>query len=103
VVILRLKNARHIDATTVFALHGLHDWMQRTDRHLLVSGVHGGVLQVLQKSGLFARIGRENIFPAELNPNLATKHALQRARTLTNDESQGIRIFYDQRLPLTSG
>lgn len=103
VVILRLKNARHIDATTVFALHGLHDWMRRTDRHLLVSGVHGGVLQVLIKSGLFVRIGRENIFPAELNPNLATKHALQRACELIDDKSPEVRIFYNQPLPAPSG
>ncbi len=95
VVILRLKNARHLDATTVFALRGLQDWMRQTNRHLLISGVHGGVLRVLTKSGLLRHLGVENVFPAELNPNLATKKALQRARTLLGDAEPEVRIFYD--------
>ena len=98
VVILRLKNARHLDATTVFALHGLHGWMRQTDRHLLISGVHGGVLRVLTKSGLLKHLGAQNVFPAELNPNLATKKALLRARSLLGSESAAVRIFYDRPL-----
>lgn len=96
VVILRLKNARHLDATTVFALRGLHDWMCQTNRHLLISGVHGGVLRVLTRSGLLRHLGVENVFPAELNPNLATKKALQRAQSLLGDAQPKVRIFYDR-------
>lgn len=96
VVILRLKNARHLDATTVFALRGLQGWLHQTGRHLLVSGVHGGVLRVLTRSGLLKHLGAENVFPAELNPNLATKKALQRAQTLLGDASPEVRIFYDR-------
>lgn len=98
-VILRLKNARHIDATTVFALRALHDWMLREKRHLLISGVHGPVLAVLIRSGLFERIGRENIFPAEENYALATKKALLRAQSLLGDSKAEVRLFYDQAQP----
>ncbi len=98
VVILRLKNARHLDATTVFALRGLHGWLRQTHRHLLISGVHGGVLRVLRNSGLLQHVGVDNVFPAELNPNLATKKALQRAKTLIGNAPADVRIFYDRPL-----
>lgn len=99
VVILRLKNARHLDATTVFALRGLLDYFRQSDRHLLISGVHGGVLQVLQRSGLLAVVGRENVFPAELNPNLATRKALQRAHALLPATNPSVRLYYDHTQP----
>lgn len=95
VVILRLKNARHLDATTAFAIRGLHDWMRQTGRHLLISGVHGGVLQVLQRTGLLTLIGESQIFPAELNPNIATRKALKRAQILVGTAEADVRIFYD--------
>lgn len=95
VVILRLKNARHLDATTVFALRALLDYLRLTDRHLLVSGVHGEVLRVLKNSGLLRHLGVENVFPAELNPNLATKKALSRAGDLLAGREPELRIFYD--------
>lgn len=96
VVVLRLKNARHMDATTVFALRGLHDWLSQHDRHLLISGVHGGVLRTMQRSGLLDRIGQENVFPAELNPNLATRKALQRARQLIGPDAARVRLYFDR-------
>lgn len=95
VIILRLKNARHLDATTVFALRSLLDYFRQTDRHLLVSGVHGDVLRVLRNSGLLRHLGTENVFPAELNPNLATKKALERARELLAGLEPEVRIYYD--------
>jgi SulP family sulfate permease len=94
VVILRLKNARHLDATAVFALHGLVDYLRQTNRHLLISGVHGDVLRVLRNSGLLDQLGRESVFPAELNPNLATRKALQRARHLVSGQEPAVRLYH---------
>jgi SulP family sulfate permease len=101
IVILRLKNARHLDATTIFALRGLLDYFRQTDRHLLVSGVHGDVLRVLKNSGLLDHLGTDHVFPAELNPNLATRKALLRARELLAGAEPDVRIYYDHphRLP----
>lgn len=99
VVILRVKNARHMDATTVFALRALHDYLRQTNRHLLISGIHGGVLRVLKNSGLLCRIGTENVFPSELNPNLATKKALERSRELLEGIRPEIRLYYNQSSP----
>jgi len=96
VFILRMKNARHLDATTAMALGQLLEYLQSQGRHLLISGVHGDVATVLKRSGLAARIGPENIFPAEENPTLATKRALQRAQQLLPGTKPDLRIFYDR-------
>ncbi len=95
VFILRMKNARHLDATTVIALGQLLDFLRGQNRHLLISGARGEVTRVLERSGLAARIGPENIFPAEENPTLATKKALQRAQALIGEKPE-LRIFYQQ-------
>lgn len=98
VVVLRLKNARHLDATTVFALRGLQDWLAGSGRHMIISGVHGEVLRVLRQSGLLDRLGVDNVFPAELNPNLATRKALIRAKQLLGIGSgeAEVRLFFDR-------
>jgi SulP family sulfate permease len=100
IVILRMKNARHLDATSVMSLLQLHDYLNRTGRHLLISGINPDVERVLRKSGARAQIGAENIFPAEANLTMSTKRALLRASQLLQQAgsapSAGVRIFYDR-------
>jgi SulP family sulfate permease len=100
VVILRMKNARHLDATSVMSLLQLHDYLGQTGRHLLVSGINPDVERVLRKSGARKQIGVENIFPAEANLTMSTKRALLRASQLLQQAgsapSAGVRIFYDR-------
>jgi sulfate permease, SulP family len=93
VFILRMKNARHLDATTVMALASLHDYLRKTDRYLLISGSSADVTRVLRNSGLLKQIGEENIFPAEFNPTIATKRALARAKELLPQKAD-VRLFY---------
>jgi len=57
VFILRMKNARHLDASTVMALENLHDYLRETGRHLLISGSNRDVSRVLENSGLLQQIG----------------------------------------------
>lgn len=102
VFILRLKNARHLDATTVMALLELHDYLLRTGRRLLISGVTPEVERVLRQSGARERIGTDNIFPVDANPTISTKRALQRAMQLLPSSGPGspsVRIFYDRPQP----
>lgn len=96
VFILRLKNARHLDATTVMALVQLLDYLRSENRHLLVSGVHGEVAAVMKRSGLADKIGVDNLFPAEENATLATKKALQRAQMLIGVKPE-LRIFFPEK------
>jgi SulP family sulfate permease len=96
VFILRMKNARHLDASTVMALENLHDYLRETGRHLLISGSNPDVTRVLENSGLLAQIGPENIFPAESNATVSTSKALKRAKALLPGEAVDLRVFYDK-------
>ena len=96
VFILRMKNARHLDASTVLALENLHDYLRQTDRHLLISGMSESVGRVLRNSGLYEKIGAENIFQVESNPTISTKRALERATQLLHTRKAEVRIFYDR-------
>ena len=96
VIILRLKNARHLDATSVMALEELVEVMRSSGRDLIVSGAMKDVYRVLKDSGLVEVIGRENIFPGSpANPNLSTRHALKRAQEILGGEEAEVRIYYD--------
>jgi anti-anti-sigma factor len=96
VIILRLKNARHLDATSVMALADLIKFLGADGRHLLVSGAMKDVYRVLRDSGMIDVIGRDNIFMgAPSNPNLSTRNALKRAQELLGTEKAEVHIFYD--------
>src|SRR5207302_738131 len=84
-IILRMKNARHLDATTVMAMDQLLDYLQKDGRHLIISGIAPDVTRVLKRAGLFDKIGAENIFPAEANLNVSTRNALKRALNLIHE------------------
>lgn len=102
VVILRMKNARHLDATSVMSLLQLHEYLRSTDRHLLISGINEDVDRVLRSSGALEKIGKDNIFPAEANLTMSTKRALLRASQLLQQSGAAagkadVRIFYDKK------
>ncbi len=97
VIILRLRNARNLDATSVMALADLVKEVNRAERFLLVSGTTIDVYKVLKNSGMVEVIGRENIFPGSPeNPNLATRNALMRAQELLGTKEADIQIFIDK-------
>lgn len=96
VVILRLKNARHLDATSVMALEELVRFVRSAGRDLLISGASKEVYRVLKNADMVEVIGRENIFlNSPRNPNLSTRNALKRAQELLGTTQADIRIFYD--------
>lgn len=96
IIILRLKNARHMDATSVMALEDLVRLLRRDGRELLISGVMKDVYRVLRDSGLAEVIGKDNIFPASpSNPNVATRNALKRAQQLLGTTEADVKIFFD--------
>lgn len=96
VMILRLKNAYHLDATSVLALEELIRNMRESGRHLIISGARKDVYRVVKNSGLLAYLGKDNFFLGSAqNPNIATRNALKRAQYLIGDSKADIRIFYD--------
>lgn len=96
VIILRMKNARHLDATSVMALEELVKVLGEQDRHLIVSGATEEVQGVFMRSGLLEVIGKENFFlGCADNPTLATRNALLRAQELLGTKEAEIKIYYD--------
>jgi SulP family sulfate permease len=96
VIILRMKNARHLDATSVMSLLELHEYLVKSGRFLLVSGINPEVDEVLRASGAYEKIGADNIFPGEANLTASTKKALLRASHLLQTRKADVRIFYDR-------
>lgn len=96
VIILRLKNARHLDATSVVALEEMVQFLNTHGRHVIISGATKDVYRVLKNAGTVEVIGRNNIFANNpRNPNLSTRNALKRAQELLGTTEAEIRIFYD--------
>ncbi len=62
VLIVRLREVLAIDATGLRALEDLLDKMRRDGTALVLSGIHAQPLQVLERSGLLAQLGGENVF-----------------------------------------
>jgi len=96
IIILRMRNAHRLDATSVMAVEDLVRFLRSSGRHLIVSGATPDVWGVLEKSGTLGVIGRENVFAHDpRRPNWSTREALQRASVLLGSEEAEIRIFYD--------
>lgn len=104
VIILRLKNARHLDATSVLALGDLIKHTRNRGIHVLVSGASREVYQILKNSGVLKILqqgckreeGQTNLFlQSPSNPNLSTRDALLRAQELIGEDKVDIKIFFD--------
>lgn len=104
VIILRLKNARHLDATSVLALEDLINDTRKKGVHILISGATREVYAILKKSGVLETLqqgcdrsaGETNLFMYfQPNPNISTRDALIRAQELLGTKKADIKIFYD--------
>ncbi len=104
VIILRLKNARHLDATSVMALEDLIRFTREEGRHIIVSGAPRDVYRVLKASGVLEVLqegcdreaGESNLFLYNSsNPNISTRDALKRAQQILGTSKADIKIYYD--------
>lgn len=87
VIILQLKNARDIDATTCLALQQLHEYLKSSGRHLIGCGITHPIWDVLSDSGMIELIGKNNLFIFdERHPNLSVQKAFHRANELVKIE-----------------
>jgi len=94
IVILRLRNARHLDATCALAIIDLVKFARSMGRHILISGATPDVERVLRNSGALAALGKENFFPQIAgNPNISTRNALIRAQQILGRDEANIVIF----------
>lgn len=86
-VILRLRNALHLDASAAMALHEVHRLMSEKGIQLLLASVQPEAEGVLRDSGLIREIGGQNVFREDPeNPTRSTSLALKRARALAGEK-----------------
>lgn len=96
VIILKMRNAHHLDATTMMALEELILYIRERGRRLIVSGARKDVYKVFRDSGILSVVGRKNFFmDYASNPNLSTAKALRRAQEIIGKKSAEIRIYVD--------
>ena len=96
VIILKMRNAHHLDATTMMALEELILYIRERGRRLIVSGARRDVYKVFRDSGILSVVGRRNFFMDHVsNPNLSTANALRRAQEIIGKKSAEIRIYTD--------
>lgn len=94
IIILRLKNAHHLDASTIMALEELVLFMREHDRRLIISGARKDVYRICKRTGLLDLVGRKNFFMEwPQNPTLSSRNALKRAQEILGSKDAEISIF----------
>lgn len=100
VLILKLRNAINIDATSVLDLEELDRRMKQTNRVLLLCEIRKPVMRILQKSGTAEKIGAERLFENdEANPTLSAARAVRYAHGLMRGASPKLSIYTTRELP----
>lgn len=88
-IVLRLTNVYHMDASMCLAIQRLHETLESTHRHLVISGLTEEVWHVFHRTGLVKRIGLDNLyFTDESNPQFSTWKACLRAQELIHKSAK---------------
>ena len=87
VIILRLKHARDIDATTCIALLHLYRYLRGHKMHLIICNIPEGPWSIMVNSGVIDEIGAENFFIHDWKSSSASMdQALARARVILEQD-----------------
>lgn len=96
IVILKMRNAHHMDASGVMALEELVHYMNEMGRYLILSEVKADLIRVLKNARLYQYIEARNIFEDDPhNPTLSTAKALKRAREQLGHDEANVSIYVD--------
>ena len=83
VIVLRLNNVHHMDASMCLAILHLNEILRSTDRHLVITGITEEVWYVFHRSRLVKDLGFDNLyFTDESNPQFSTWKGALRAQEL---------------------
>lgn len=98
VIVLKLRNAHHLDATSVAALQELVSYAKDTNCSLLVSEVRAETMEIFERAGLFRVLQREHVFAdCADNPTSSTAAAIRVARDLIGSDTAKVSIYADER------
>jgi len=85
VVILRLKRTHSIDATVLGVLERFARQMQQRGKHVVFCGIRPDLMHRLERFGLVAVIGPDNVFETSYGIFTSAKAALHRAKQLIHE------------------
>ena len=96
IVILKMRNAHHMDASGVMALEELVRYINEMGRYLILSEAKSDLIRVLRNAGLYEYMEARNIFMDDPeNPTLSTARALKRANEHLGDTDANVSIYID--------
>ncbi len=96
IVILKMRNAHHMDASGVMALEELVRYINEMGRYLILSEAKSDLIRVLHNAGLYEYVEARNIFMDDPeNPTLSTARALKRANEHLGDTDANVSIYID--------
>lgn len=89
VLMLRIRQAQDFDVTTASVLDAIAKKLATQDRTLLLLGLRAPLQTLLERTGIAAQIGADNLFVAQSGWFTAMEAALRRALLLTGRHSCG--------------
>ncbi len=93
VLVLKFREALHLDANGVLLLRDLVETLKSDGRHLILCEAKADTMRIIVNAGLDRAVGPENVFPFdETQPNLALAQAVRRARDLAGGGQAVLRI-----------
>jgi SulP family sulfate permease len=93
VLVLKFREALHLDANGVLLLRDLAETLKSDGRHLILCEAKADTMRIIVNAGLDRAVGPENVFPFdEAKPNLALAQAVRRARDLAGGGQAVLRI-----------
>ena len=93
VLVLKFREALHLDANGVLLLRDLAETLKSDGRHLILCEAKADTMRIIVNAGLDQAVGAENVFPFdEAQPNLALAKAVRRARDLAGGGNAVLRI-----------
>ncbi len=94
ILILKLRNAINVDATTVLDLVELDKRLRQSDRVLLVCEIREEVMQIMKASGAYNKIGEDRLFANdETNPTLSAAYAIKSAQKFLGGKNAKLTIY----------
>lgn len=97
VIVLRMLNAHHIDATASLAISNLTQFARQNGRDVILSGVREDMMPRIEKSGLSDTIGKNNIFEyTPDNVTLSTRNALIRAQEIIGSKDTDVILMVNK-------
>jgi len=94
VLILKFREAHHLDANGVLLLRDLAETLKAGNRHLILCELKPDTLKIFVNADLVSSVGSDNFIPwDESNPTAALAKAIKRARALTGESEAVLHII----------